>query len=93
MSFPSILHEPSVGRSNAPTMFIIVLLPEPDAPMMATYSPLLMVTSTDFKASTRTVPSGLKYVREMPWSSITGRRSFVWAAVVSFIQLFYAFQR
>ena len=38
-SRPSSLYEPEVGWSSAPRMFSIVLLPEPECPMIATNSP------------------------------------------------------
>ena len=40
-------------------MFISVLKPEPDAPMIATYSPRAIERSTPRSASTMTEPSGL----------------------------------
>ena len=40
MSLPSISTLPVVGVSSAPIMFSSVLLPEPDSPTTATYSPL-----------------------------------------------------
>ena len=40
-------------------MFMIVDLPEPDGPMIATYSPASIDRSTPFSAWTSTDPSGL----------------------------------
>ena len=40
ISFPSIMTEPLVGWSIPPIMFISVDFPEPEAPMIATNSPL-----------------------------------------------------
>ena len=39
MSRPSSSTWPEVGLSSAARMFRSVVLPEPDSPMMATYSP------------------------------------------------------
>ena len=38
-SFPSSSTSPEVGLSSAARMFRSVVLPEPDSPMMARYSP------------------------------------------------------
>ena len=51
-------------------MFISVLLPEPDAPMIATSSPGLIARS--MPCSTSTARSPLKYVFLTPQSSISG---------------------
>jgi hypothetical protein len=58
-SCPSSRYVPVVGTSRQPTMFIRVDLPEPDAPMIATYSPASMSRSTP--ASAGTAPSPAPY--------------------------------
>ena len=55
-STPSSRKRPPVGRSRQPKVFIIVLLPEPLAPMMATNSPGWMVRVTPRTAWTWTSP-------------------------------------
>ena len=50
MFSPARLYVPAVGRSRQPMMFISVVLPEPDGPMIATYSPV----STDSEMSLST---------------------------------------
>src|ERR1019366_2737549 len=57
---PSIRNSPSVGTSRHPKMLIVVDLPEPDAPVMATTSPA--ATSRTIPARARTVASPLPYV-------------------------------
>ena len=47
---------PVVGVSSAPIMFSSVLLPEPDSPTTATYSPLGTEKLTSFKALTAVSP-------------------------------------
>ncbi len=71
-SRPPRRNTPSVGRSRHPSTFISVLFPEPDDPMIATYSPGMKIRSTPRSASTITDPSGLKYVLRMPRNSATG---------------------
>jgi hypothetical protein len=39
------LEDEAVGRSRQPMMFISVDLPDPDGPMIATYSPGVMIRS------------------------------------------------
>jgi acyl-CoA thioesterase-1 len=58
-SCPSRMYCPSVGLSRQPSVFMSVDLPEPDAPMIATYSPSRIVRSMPLSASTITEPSGL----------------------------------
>ena len=53
MSLPLMRQDPEVGWSRAPMMFIMVLFPEPEAPMIATYSPLDMSRWMSLSASTR----------------------------------------
>jgi hypothetical protein len=47
---------PLLGVSRQPITFIIVDLPEPDGPMIATYSPRSMTTETPRRACTVSVP-------------------------------------
>src|SRR5438094_1665494 len=47
---------PEEGRSRQPRMFIRVVLPEPEAPMSATISPLAMVNDTPLSTGTSTSP-------------------------------------
>jgi hypothetical protein len=47
---------PEVGTSRQPRMFIVVDLPEPDAPMIATKSPRSIVRSTPFSAWNAAMP-------------------------------------
>src|SRR5215831_14134566 len=56
-SIPSSRYRPRLGRSKQPRMFISVLLPEPEGPMMATYSPCSIVSETPASAGTSTGPS------------------------------------
>jgi hypothetical protein len=56
-SRPSSSYDPLVGRSRQPTMFISVDLPEPDVPMMATYSLAEMSMSTPSSARIRSGPT------------------------------------
>src|SRR4051794_2473290 len=51
-------------------MFISVDLPEPDGPMIATYSPCSMRRSMPRRASNSMLP--LRYVLRAPTSSMTG---------------------
>src|SRR5581483_2569447 len=61
-STPSSAYVPDVGRSRQPRRFISVDLPEPDGPMIATYSPRAMVKVTPRSARTKTVPSAYVFV-------------------------------
>ena len=56
-SRPSKKYWPLVGRSRQPMMFIIVDLPDPDDPMMATNSPAATETLTACRACTSVSPS------------------------------------
>ena len=56
MSTPSSQYLPLVGRSRQPIVFIIVLFPDPLAPMMATNSPGSMARDTLRTAMTSTSP-------------------------------------
>ena len=56
VSLPSISTLPEVGVSSAPTIFSSVLLPEPDSPTTATYSPLGTEKLTFFSAWTAVSP-------------------------------------
>ena len=49
---PARRYVPLVGRSRQPRMFISVLLPEPDAPMIATNSPASIASDTPRSACT-----------------------------------------
>ena len=53
---PSMRNWPSLGTSRQPMMFIIVDLPDPDGPMMATYSPEVMDRLTPRRACTTASP-------------------------------------
>src|SRR5208282_2857767 len=64
-SRPSNTYWPLVGRSRQPMMFIIVDLPEPDDPMMATNSPRSTETLTACSARTSVSPSWKVRVRSM----------------------------
>ena len=55
-STPSSMNHPLEGTSRHPRMFIIVDLPEPDAPMMATKSPRSIVSETPLNARTSASP-------------------------------------
>ena len=52
MSRPSSFTLPAVGLSSAARMFRRVVLPEPDSPIMATYSPSSTEKSTCRRAVT-----------------------------------------
>ena len=52
MSRPSSSTRPAVGLSSAARIFSRVVLPEPDSPMMATYSPSSTEKSTCRRAVT-----------------------------------------
>ncbi|CUQ41756.1 Uncharacterised protein [Flavonifractor plautii] len=52
MGVPSRRYSPRVGTSRQPRMFIIVDLPEPEVPMMATNSPWSMLSVTPSSALT-----------------------------------------
>ena len=56
-SLPSTETEPLDGTSNRPRMCSSVLLPEPEAPTMATISPRATVRLTLFSTSMRAGPS------------------------------------
>ena len=53
---------PAVGLSRAARIFSRVVLPEPDSPMMATYSPSCTEKDTPFRAWTRLPPNRVVYV-------------------------------
>src|SRR5258708_30164803 len=55
-SRPASQYLPELGESRHPIRFISVDLPEPDGPMMATYSPLRISTSTPRNACTCSAP-------------------------------------
>ena len=56
MSFPSRKYSPEVGLSKQPIIFISVVLPEPEGPMMATYSPSSTEREMSFKTGTSSLP-------------------------------------
>ncbi len=56
-SVPLSIYTPLVGVSRQPTRFMSVDLPEPDGPIIATYSFFLISTETDLKACTITDPT------------------------------------
>ena len=56
VSRPLSSYEPAVGWSRQPRMFMSVLLPEPEAPMMATYSLRPISRFTPRSAWTFSVP-------------------------------------
>ena len=58
MSSPSSRYSPEVGLSRQPMMFIKVVFPEPEGPIMATYSP----SSTEREISLSTGTSSLPWV-------------------------------
>src|SRR6185503_3985872 len=68
-SWPFSQYSPAFGVSRQPMMFISVDLPEPDGPMMATYSLRAMATSTP--RSARTISPPMSYSRLMPCVTIT----------------------
>ena len=53
---PARLYVPVVGRSRQPMMFISVVLPEPDGPMIATYSPSSTEREMSFRTGTSILP-------------------------------------
>ena len=55
-SRPSNRTLPPVGRSSVARMFSSVVFPEPDSPMMATYSPASTEKLTPFSARTGLAP-------------------------------------
>lgn len=62
---------PSVGRSSAARIFKSVVLPEPDSPMMATYSPRSTANVTFVSACTRLPPNRVVYTFFNPLTSKT----------------------
>src|SRR5256886_17627659 len=55
-SLPASQYFPELGESRQPIKFISVDLPDPDGPMMATYSPCRTSTSTPRSACTCSAP-------------------------------------
>ena len=49
-------YSPAVGRSRHPRMFMSVLLPEPDAPIRATYSPFSIFSVMPLRTGTSISP-------------------------------------
>ena len=68
-SWPSSRTVPAVGSSSAARMFSSVVLPLPDSPMIATYSPCSTVKLTFRSASTRLPPSREVYTFRSPLTS------------------------
>ena len=68
-SWPSSRTVPAVGSSSAARMFNNVVLPLPDSPMIATYSPCSTVKLTFRSASTRLPPSREVYTFRSPLTS------------------------
>ena len=56
-SSPATLTRPAVGRSRQPIKFIMVDLPDPEAPTIATNSPFSIRISTPSRALTMEDPS------------------------------------
>jgi hypothetical protein len=54
--WPFRMYSPAVGESRQPMRFISVDLPEPDGPMIATYSLRVISRSTPRSARTVSVP-------------------------------------
>src|SRR5439155_118681 len=63
-SWPLSQYSPAFGVSRQPMMFISVDLPEPDGPMIATYSLRPMARSTP--RSARTISPPMSYSRLIP---------------------------
>jgi len=55
-AWPFRMYSPAVGVSRQPTRFISVDLPDPDGPMIATYSFRSIARSTPRSARTVSVP-------------------------------------
>src|SRR5271154_1440920 len=60
---PASQYFPSLGESRHPMRFIKVDFPEPEGPMMATYSPLRICRSTPLSACTFSEPISYTFVR------------------------------
>ena len=73
---PLSQYSPAFGVSRQPMRFISVDLPDPDGPMIATYSLRRMATSTPRSARTTSPP--MSYSRLMP--RVTMTQSFSGAA-------------
>ena len=54
--FPSSRYSPEVGLSRQPMMFINVVFPEPEGPIMATYSPSSTERVTSLSTGTSSFP-------------------------------------
>src|SRR6266566_4579279 len=77
-SRPASQYLPEVGVSRHPIRFINVDLPEPDGPMMATYSPRRISTLTPRSACTCSEPISYVFQRSSvlmanPWSTRSWR--------------------
>src|SRR5262245_3747143 len=68
-SWPSSQYSPEVGRSRQPSVFMRVVLPEPEAPMRATISPRPISSDTPLSTGRSTWPS--RYVLRMSTSLIS----------------------
>src|SRR6266404_6306156 len=73
-------YRPALGVSRQPTKFISVDLPEPDGPMMATYSPRSISSETSRNAWIVSAP--IWYRRETFCSRIRGMESNEWSDAV-----------
>src|SRR5580658_2554173 len=60
---PASQYFPSLGESKHPIRFISVDLPEPEGPIMATYSPLRICRSTPLRACTFSEPISYTFAR------------------------------
>src|SRR5208282_667522 len=60
---PASQYFPALGESKHPMRFISVDFPEPEGPMMATYSPLRICRSTPLRACTFSEPISYTLVR------------------------------
>src|SRR5580698_1152719 len=62
-SRPASQYFPALGESRHPMRFISVDFPEPEGPMMATYSPLRICRSMPLRACTCSEPISYTFVR------------------------------
>ena len=69
MSLPAISTHPAVGRIMQPAIWSIVVLPEPDGPVIITTSPRRTV-SLSFLRTCR-IPCGSSYYLSTSWSRRT----------------------
>src|SRR6218665_3419610 len=62
---------PEVGASSPPSRCSSVLLPEPDAPTMATVSPACTLKSTPCSTVTSSAPSTKRLTRPWHWRTVS----------------------